>query len=280
MVTDASVKVGPIRLAPGIRRFNFWTYMYASFICIGILAGMNFLQPYVLVENLNIPRGAHGTVSGNLGFWQELIALVLINPFGWMSDRIGRRPLMIFGIIVCGIGYGLYPFATSIGELTVYRIIFAIGASSLAAIIAVVGNDYPDESSRGTLIGFSNMMNGVGVMFIALVIAQIPVMLSSQGVDSILAGRTMFLVVAALCVLSALWFRIGLKGGVPVEHEHMQEWRSLMTSGFRAARNPRIPFLRRGLRGSGRRIDQGDVHFPVGDRGSPATRHVAGAGHG
>jgi len=235
-----AVKVGPIRLASGISRFNFWTYMYASFICIGMLAGMNFLQPYVLVENLNIPRGAQGTVSGNLGFWQELIALVLINPFGWMSDRVGRRPLMIFGIVVCGIGYGLYPFATSIGELTVYRIIFAVGASSLAAIIAVVGNDYPDESSRGKLIGFSNMMNGVGVMFIALVIAQIPVMLRTEDVDSILAGRIMFLIVAALCVLSGLWFRIGLKGGIPVAHDHMQDWRSLMTSGFRAARNPRI----------------------------------------
>jgi MFS family permease len=240
MNSTSEIKVGPIRLAPGISRFNFWTFMYASFICIGILAGMNFLQPYVLVENLNIPRGAQGTVSGNLGFWQELVALALINPFGWMSDRVGRRPLMIFGIIVCGIGYGLYPFATSIGELTIYRIIFASGAASLAAIIAVIGNDYPQELSRGRLIGLGNMMNGVGVIFMTAVIAQIPVMLSGRGVDSMTAGRVMFLVTASLCILSALWFRLGLKPGVPVAGEDMQDWRSLMTSGFRAARNPRI----------------------------------------
>ena len=36
------VSIGPIKLAPGVTRFNFWTFMYASFICIGMLAGMNF----------------------------------------------------------------------------------------------------------------------------------------------------------------------------------------------------------------------------------------------
>ncbi len=200
MTTNTGITIGPVQLAPGITRFNFWTFMYASFICIGMLAGMNFLQPYVLIENLNIPQAARGTVSGNLGFWQEIVALLLINPFGWMSDRIGRRPLMIFGIVVCGIGYGLYPFAETIGELTLYRIIFAVGASSLAAIIAVVANDYPHESSRGRLVGLGNMMNGVGVIFMTVIIAQIPVMLGKQGVDSMTAGRVMFLIAAGLCV--------------------------------------------------------------------------------
>ena len=240
MATNTGITIGPVQLVPGITRFNFWTFMYASFICIGMLAGMNFLQPYVLIENLNIPRAAQGTVSGNLGFWQEIVALLLINPFGWMSDRIGRRPLMVFGIVVCGIGYGLYPFAETLGELTLYRIIFAVGASSLAAIIAVVANDYPHESSRGRLVGLGNMMNGVGVIFMTVIIAQIPVMLGKQGVDSITAGRVMFLIAAGLCVFSALWFRVGLKGGVPVSSDGIQDWRTLMMSGIRAARNPRI----------------------------------------
>ena len=149
-------RVGPVYLAPGITRINFWAYMYASFITIGILAGMNFLQPYVLTETLNIPISEQGTVSGNLGTWQEIIILILINPFGWLSDRIGRRPVMVFGIVVCGLGYGMYPFAETVGELTAYRLFFAVGAAALAAIIAVVANDYPQEKSRGKLIGFGN----------------------------------------------------------------------------------------------------------------------------
>ena len=47
---EANIKIGPIHLGQGVTRFNFWSFMYASFICIGVLAGMNMLQPYVLDE--------------------------------------------------------------------------------------------------------------------------------------------------------------------------------------------------------------------------------------
>ena len=41
--TEATVKIGPIQLGQGVTRFNFWSFMYASFICIGVLAGMTLL---------------------------------------------------------------------------------------------------------------------------------------------------------------------------------------------------------------------------------------------
>jgi MFS family permease len=240
MNSAMNVRVGPIQLEPGISKFNFWSFMYASLIVIGMLAGMNFLQPYVLTEMLQVPRGAQGTVSGTLGMWQEILAILLINPFGWLSDRIGRRPLMVFGIIVSGIGYGLYPFASTIAELTIYRIIFSVGASCLAAMIAVVANDYPQEGSRGRMVAFGNVMNGFGVMFMTLFIAQLPSMLNARGVDGILSGKVMFLVAAGLCALSAIWFRYGLKEGTPVNNDEAPDWRVLMMSGIRASRNPRI----------------------------------------
>jgi MFS family permease len=241
MTDSAGVKVGPLHLADGVTKFNFWSFLYASFIVIGMLAGMNILQPYVLTEILQIPRAQQGTVSGNLGMWQEILAIILNNPFGWLSDRVGRRPLMVFGISVAGLGLALYPFASSVTELTMYRVLFSIGASCLAAIIAVVANDYPRESSRGRLIAFSNVMNGVGVIFVAVFIAQIPAILGARGVEQALAGQVMFLVAAGLCFLSAIWFRIGLKGGIRAgSASEAPEWRVLMTSGLRAGRNPRI----------------------------------------
>jgi MFS family permease len=180
-----------------------------------------------------------GTVSGNLGVWQEVIALLLINPFGWLSDRIGRRPLMVFGILVCGLGLCLYPFCTSVEQLTGARALFAVGSACLAAMIAVVGNDYPAELSRGRMIGLGNVMNGVGVLFMTFVIAQIPAILGERA-SPVTAGRIMFLIAAALCFVSAIWFRIGLFGGTAAAVSEKPEWKALMLSGFRAARNPRI----------------------------------------
>lgn len=238
--TETALKVGPIRLDEGVTRFNFWSFMYASFIVIGVLAGMNILQPYVLTEILQLPRHVQGTVSGNLGTWQEIVAILLINPFGWLSDRVGRRPLMVFGIIVCGIGMGLYPFASSVNELVFYRILFAVGSACLAAMIAVIGNDYPAEASRGRMIGFGNVLNGVGVIFMSVVILQIPDFLTARDVDNVTAGRAMYLTVAVLCLASAAWFRFGLKAGIQTKAKVPPDWKTLMLSGLRAGRNPRI----------------------------------------
>jgi MFS family permease len=240
MNVENGIKVGPIELAPGVSRLNFWSFIYASFICMLILAGLNIMQPYLLNEILQLPRDIQGTVSGNLGVWQQVVSLVLINPFGWMADRLGRRPLMVFGIVVCGVALALHPYATNIAQLTGCRMLFAVGNARIGSLIAIIANDYPAESSRGTLIGISGSMNGVGVLFVTFVIAQIPAVLTAGGTDAVTAGRVMFVVAALLCIVSAGWFRIGLQPGTPHVDEAKLPWKVLMLSGFRAARNPRI----------------------------------------
>ena len=240
MNVEKNIKIGPVELAPGVTRLNFWSFIYASFICMLILAGLNIMQPYLLNEILQLPLDVQGTVSGNLGVWQQIVSLVLINPFGWMADRIGRRPLLVFGVVVCGIALALHPYAVNIAQLTGCRLLFAVGTACVGSLIAIIANDYPAESSRGTLIGISGSMNGVGVLFMTLVITQIPALLTAGGMDGVTAGRIMFLVVAVLCISSAVWFRIGLMPGTPHLEAEQPPWKVLMLSGFKAARNPRI----------------------------------------
>ena len=67
MSAEEGIKIGPVELAPGVTRLNFWSFIYASFICMLILAGLNIMQPYLLNEILQLPRDVQGTVSGNLG---------------------------------------------------------------------------------------------------------------------------------------------------------------------------------------------------------------------
>lgn len=239
-MTKSVNRVGPIHLAPGVRKFNFWTFIYAAFICIGMLAGMNFLQGYVISVHLGVPPGEQGAVTGTLAFWTEIVAIILIVPFGILSDRIGRKPVMVFGILVLALGYGLFPFATTVTELIYYRIIFAVGAAALAALVAIVGNDYTQDVSRGRLFGFSGVANGLGVIFMSVVVASIPSALTARGVDPIDAGIAMFLTAAILCLLTGVVFFIGLRGGTPVQAEARPPMSVLLVSGIRAAANPKI----------------------------------------
>ncbi len=235
-------KVGPVHLSSGIQKFNFWTFMYAAFICIAMLAGMNFLQAYLLDVNLGIPKTEQGVATGLLALVTEVVAILLIVPFGALADRIGRRPLVIGGILFCGLGYGLFPFATSLNELIFYRGLFAIGAASLSAQIPTIGNDYTQERSRGRLFGFTGVMNGLGVIFMSAGLAQIPGFLEERGVAPVSAGMTMFLAAAGLCLLSAIIFWVGLHPGLPETKDQITRLPigKTLLAGVRAARNPRI----------------------------------------
>jgi MFS family permease len=216
------------------------TSFYCNFLTIGMLTGMSFLQGYVLTEHLGVPRSQQGTVVGDLQFWTEVVAIILASPFGILSDRIGRRPVMMFGVLMMGIGYALYPFATSVGMLLAYRMFFAVGAAASATMIASLPNDYAEDRSRGTMIGFGSTMNVIGVMLVALGLSQIPALLTPQGVEPVMAGKIMFGAAAAMCFISVAIFRWGLKSGTPVAHADRAGLRTLLGSGVRAAANPRV----------------------------------------
>jgi MFS family permease len=233
-------KIGPITLAEGVTTFNFVTFLYASFIAIGLLTGMSFLQAYILQEHLGIPRPQQGAITGLLGLTSEAVAIPLTAYFGILADRIGRRPIFMFATGVIGISYALYPFADTTSQLIVYRMIFAVGAAAMGAVLATIGADYPADQSRGKFIGISNIMNSLGVTFIVSVIAQIPSFLQPRGFTPIESGRVMFLTCAALSVVTIIWARFGLRPGTPTAKSQRLPFRVLVTSGIRAARNPRL----------------------------------------
>ena len=97
-----------------------------------------------------------------------------------LSDRIGRRPVMVFGTLVVSLGFALYPHATSITELFIYRSIFAIGAAALSSVLAIIVNDYPQERSRGKLISLHSVLNALGVAAFAILLGRLPTVFTKQ----------------------------------------------------------------------------------------------------
>ena len=234
-------RVGPLYLAEGVRPHHVFTKFYAAIVTIAMLSGMSLLQPYILTEHLGISRGAIGSVSGQLAFWTELLAIFLIPTMGVISDRIGRRPVYVAGLLIVGLAYGLYPFATSINELLAYRLIFAVGMSAVAAMIATLNNDYPQERSRGSMISISSMMNIIGTVIVSAGISRIPSLVMSDSIDAIEAGQIMFLTCTGWCLISSMVLQFGLKSGLAVSKKNRVDTKTLVMAGFKyGATNPRI----------------------------------------
>ena len=236
-----SGRIGNIELAPGVRVMHFWTYMYASLICIGMISNMNFSQPYILIEHLGIADASlAGRITGQLTLITEILSLLLIWPFGILADRIGRRPVIMLGIGTIGLSYALYPWATDIPQLMAIRVIFGIGVAAAAAMTATIQNDYPVESSRGRVIGFSSAFNALGIVLATRLVSVLPMWLQDAGMEPVAAGRYAYGAAALVCLVSMLVFRFGLKAGVPEEARQRPPWLSLVRTGFEQMRNPRI----------------------------------------
>ena len=234
-------QVGPIHLADGIRPFNFWTFMYASLICVGMMATMNFAQGYILTEHLGIPSNEQGALSGQLTVITEIINILLVGYAGILADRIGRRPVLVGGTVILGVGYALYPFASTPAELYAYRCVFGLGVSAVAATIATIQNDYPESRSRGKMLGVVAMFNALGIILIAFAAGRLPAVLRDGfGMDPVSAGRTAYLALASLCFISAAVFQLGLKPGTPASPEARPKKLELLRRGLQSARNPRI----------------------------------------
>ncbi|MDE0454828.1 MAG: MFS transporter [Gammaproteobacteria bacterium] len=205
------MRIGSIRLARGVTRRHALAAVYASLTTISLMVYINLIQPYLLINILELPPSEIGSVTGRLGAVHEGVAILTMCLIGGLSDRWGRRVFYTAGFFMMGLGYLLYPLADSPTQLTLFRAIFAIGTSTALVMFTIVAVDYSRGESRGKLIGALNVISGIGVMIMTVVMSRLPSMLENAGYDGAAAGRTVFWITAGLCFFSAIVLALGLK---------------------------------------------------------------------
>jgi len=172
-----------IDLVPGVTKTNFFTICYGALTTIGLLTFISYSTNYVLLENLAYERGQIGTIVGNLQVIAEIVLISIFLPIGLIADKIGRRQVYSFGMLTMGLAYFLYPLATGIGELTVYRVIYAIGMGSATGMLGTVTADYPQNHTRGKMIAVTGILNATGVIIVSLFFARLPKNFADMGFD-------------------------------------------------------------------------------------------------
>lgn len=207
-----SVSVGPIDLAPGVTRHNLYTFVAAALIGISVVVFINFLQPLVLSARLQVAPELQGRLVSWLSMLQEAFALLLVPLLGRISDRTGRRPIMVAGLSLLGCGLVAYPLAYSIPTLVAARCVTAIGAAGFAATLATVAADFPAENSRGRLLGTLLVTQQLAILFVVAKIGvALPRWLGAVGFGADAALQGSFWAVAALSLAGAFaaWWGLG-----------------------------------------------------------------------
>lgn len=130
-----------------------------------------------------------GLALGIYGLTQGVLQI----PFGWLSDRVGRKPLMVVGLSLFAVGSVLAAQAESI-----YAMIFARAVQGMGAISAVMmayAADFTPSEKLGKVMAMIGASIG-GAFLLSLVIS--PILAAWIGV------RGIFYVIAALACAGIL----------------------------------------------------------------------------
>jgi MFS family permease len=143
------------------------SFTLASIFSLRLL-GLFLVMPVFALEARKYPGGDDpaliGLAMGIYGLTQGMLQI----PFGMASDRLGRKRVIMFGLLVFGLGSLLAGYADSLSELLVGRALQGAGAVS-AAVTALLADQTRDVVRTKALALVSA---GIGLMFaLSLVVA-------------------------------------------------------------------------------------------------------------
>lgn len=191
-----------------------------SFIFITLLidvTGLGLIIPVMpkLIESLT-----GGSVSdaarwgGWLTFAYAVMQFLFAPVLGNLSDRFGRRPVLLFSLLGFGLDYILLSIAPTIGWLFVGRIIAGFTGASFTTAAAYIA-DISTPENRAQNFGMVGAAFGLGFIIGPVI----------GGLLGEYGARVPFLVAAGLSLLNALYGYFVLPESLPKEARRKFDWK-------------------------------------------------------
>jgi len=163
-----------------------------TFVLFVVMLGYGIVIPILpfYIENM----GAGGTELGLLVTSYAVMRLICGPFWGWLSDRVGRRPVLLVGILGYAITMLWFGLATQLWMLFAARILAGMLSSATAPTTMAYISDSTPEKERGGGMGLLGAAGGVGTIL-------------GPALGGVLAGKalsTPFFIAAGLSALSLL----------------------------------------------------------------------------
>jgi predicted MFS family arabinose efflux permease len=138
-----------------------------AFVLLGIADLAYFTAIGVAIHGLPLyvtgPIGSDEAGAG-LAFGAFGVSALLCRPFaGRLSDVLGRRPLMIFGALVCGLGMVLLPYADSLTLVVGLRLMQGVAEAAFFVAGFALLADLAPPSRMGEALSYNSLGLYLGI---------------------------------------------------------------------------------------------------------------------
>ncbi len=172
------------------------------------------VMPNLISQLKGIPVNEASAYGAWLLFVYAFIQFLFAPVIGNLSDRFGRRPVLLFSLLGFGIDYLFLALAPSYGWLFVGRTIAGITGASFTTASAYIA-DISTPETRAKNFGLIGAAFGLGFVI-------------GPALGGLLAGwgiRAPFYAAAALCLLNCLYGFFVLPESLNKEHRREFHWK-------------------------------------------------------
>jgi len=136
-----------MKVTPPSPRLAVFLIVLLDIMGVGLLIPV---QPFLAQQ-----FGASMRIATLLGTTYSLMQFLLTPFWGGLSDRFGRKPILLVTILITFVGHAAFAVSNSLATLFIARALAGTGAANIAAAQAVLSDTHaPSERSRAmALIG-------------------------------------------------------------------------------------------------------------------------------
>lgn len=144
------------------------------------MLGLFLILPVFSLHAETLPDGANvalvGFALGAFGLTQAFLQV----PFGMLSDRIGRKPVIVFGLLIFAVGCVMAALADNVFALAVARVVQ--GAGAISAAVTALAADLTREQHRTKIMA---MIGSSIALTFAISLVAAPAMYGAIGMSGI-----------------------------------------------------------------------------------------------
>ena len=202
------------------------------------VTGFTLILPVIpFLVGRYVPPDRVGLYVGLIVSVFALCAFTAAPVLGALSDRFGRRPVLLLSLIGSAIGYVIFGMGGALWVLFLGRIVDGLTAGNISTIFAYIADTHA-PAERGRIYGLLGAVAGFGFMFGPV----------AGGFLGALSPTMPLFVAAAITVLCAFWVYIALPESVVRDKPPGPwQWRQLNPLGQLAGvlryANLRVPFF-------------------------------------
>jgi len=145
--------IDPSLLSAGILGVAFATFVMAS----------GFTMMSALENQFNERLNMNAFIF-SIAFSALLFSRIFTQvPLGRLSDRIGRKPIIVAGLVLLAPTTALLGYAASVTQLTILRLLQGVGSAAVAAPAFAVAADLAQAGGEGRQMSIITMGFGLGI---------------------------------------------------------------------------------------------------------------------